>query len=216
MKITRVKGIIVSERAYKESSKLLNIITHEYGVIGVIAKGAKRLNSKFYNSTSKLIYADFQINYKENGLSTLISSDIINFYENIKKDLKCVSYAAFICELSLQVRKQNNNEKILDLLIASLDKINEGFDPIVVTNILELKYLSFLGITPNLNSCTLCSSEKILRMLYYVDISKISKIDLSDSVKREVDEFLSEYYDKYTGLYLKSKKLLSSLNNICV
>ena len=64
MEITKVKGIIISESSYSETSKLLNIFTEEYGVIGVIAKGAKRLKSNLRSVTSKLTYAFFQINYK--------------------------------------------------------------------------------------------------------------------------------------------------------
>ena len=50
-------------------------------------------------------------------------------------------------------------------------------------------------------------------MLYYVDISKISKLDISNETKKEIDTFINEYYDKYTGLYLKTKKFLKSIKN---
>ena len=52
---------------------------------------------------------------------------------------------------------------------------------------------------------------KLLRLLYYVDISKITKLDISDTVKREIDEFTNDYYDRYSGIYLKSKILLDSI-----
>ena len=64
MEIKKVTGIIVSEKEYKESSKLLNIITKEYGLISVIAKGAKNLKSKLRVVTTKLTYAEFQIYYR--------------------------------------------------------------------------------------------------------------------------------------------------------
>ena len=51
-------------------------------------------------------------------------------------------------------------------------------------------------------------------MFYYVDISKISKLDISTSVKNGIDKFLDEYYDDYTGLYLKSKQFLKDLTKI--
>ena len=115
----------------------------------------------------------------------------------------------------------------------------------IITNILELKYLDYLGIKPELNSCAVCGSTKVLtvstnkggfvctnchrnekivdkktikvlRMLYYVDISKISKIELNDNTKEEIDTFINEYYDKYTGLYLKSKKFLKSIKNVYI
>ena len=53
-------------------------------------------------------------------------------------------------------------------------------------------------------------------MLYYVDISKISKLDISDKCKKEINVFLDLYYDRYTGLYLKSKDFLKNLNKVVV
>lgn len=242
MEIKKVVGIVVSENPYKESSKLLNIVTEDLGLVSVIAKGAKGLKSKLRSVTTKLTYAEFQIYYKEGKLSTLVCADIIDPFMNIKSDLLKISYASFITELSMQVMKQTTDKNIFNLLVESLLKIEEGYDPIIITNILELKYLSYLGIMPNLNSCACCGKDKILtvstekggfvcnnchtnekivnsktlkilRMLYYVDISKISKIEVKDDIKNEIDEFINEYYDRYTGLYLKTKKFLKNVKN---
>ena len=49
-------------------------------------------------------------------------------------------------------------------------------------------------------------------MFYYVDISKISSLDISNKIKLEINSFLDEYYDLYTGIYLKSKKFILELN----
>lgn len=242
MEIKKVVGIVVSENPYKESSKLLNIVTEDLGLISVIAKGAKGLKSKLRSVTTKLTYAEFQIYYKEGKLSTLVCADVINPLINIKSDLLKISYTSFITELSMQVMKQTTDKNIFNLLVESLLKIEDGYDPIIITNILELKYLSYLGIMPNLNSCSVCGKDKILtvstekggfvcnnchtnekivnpktlkilRMLYYVDISKISKIEVKDEIKNEIDEFINEYYDRYTGLYLKNKKFLKNVKN---
>ena len=51
-------------------------------------------------------------------------------------------------------------------------------------------------------------------MLKYVDISKITKINISDEVKNEINNFIDDYYDRYTGLYLKSKEFLKKLIKI--
>ena len=113
----------------------------------------------------------------------------------------------------------------------------------VITNILELKYLSFLGVSPKLNGCVVCGNEnvvsisaykggyvcknhvdndyivssktiKLIKLLEYVDISKITKLDVSQNVKKEINDFLDEYYDRYTGLYLKSKIFLKKIINL--
>ena len=244
MKLEEVEGIIASETNYGESSKIVNVITKEKGLIGIMAKGCKNIKSPLRSVTSKLTYGRFIIYYKEGKLSTLKEVSIINSFKNLKKNIAGISYAAYLLELSEGVLKQSKNKKIFDLLINSLEKIDEGYDPLVIMNILELKYLDFLGVMPVLDECAICGSKhaivtlssyrggyvcencytnekrvsdktiKLIRMFYYVDISKISKLDISSSSKNEINIFLDDYYSRYTGLYLKSKKFIQNLQKL--
>lgn len=240
--IEKIEGIIINERDYGETSKILNLITKKYGVIGVMAKGSKTMKSELRSVSGKLTYGMFNLYYKPDKLSTLISVDVIDNFKNIRRDINMISYASFVVDLTEQVMKQNYSEDIYPLLISSLLKINEGFDPMVITNILELKYLDYLGVMPIIDACAVCGTPtsiatlssdlggylcnkcrkteplvdaktiKLIRMFYYVDIAKISQLDISDSVKKEINDFLDQYYDRYTGLYLKSKTFLKNLN----
>lgn len=240
----KIEGIVVAERSYSETSKIITIITEEFGLLGIIAKGAKTLKSPFRNATTKLTYGIFNIRYKESGLSILISVDILDSLKEIRKDIMKISYASFLSDLSEQVMKQSHHYGIFSLFKNSLIKLNEGYDPMVISNILELKYLDYLGVMPVLDECSICSSKKsivtlsvdkggyickncysnekkvsektikLIRMFYYIDIAKISKLEISPEVKKELNDFLDQYYDKYTGLYLKSKSFLHNLNKI--
>ena len=239
-----VEGIIISTTNYSETSKILNIMTKEYGLIGVMAKGARRLKSPLRSFTSNLTYANFMIYYKEDKLSTLTEVNVINHFKNIKSDINKISFATYLLELAEGVMRQNNNRQIYDLLISTLLKIEEGYDPLILMNILELKYLDFLGIMPVIDKCAVCGCKtnivtlssykggyvcrrcyngetmvsaktiKLIRMFYYVDISKISKIEISDKSKMEINRFLDDYYDRYAGLYLKSKKFIKNLQKL--
>ena len=244
MNIEEVEGIIASETNYGETSKIINVITKEKGLIGIMAKGCKSIKSPLRSVTSKLTYGTFIIYYKEGKLSTLKEVNVINSFKNLKKDISSISYAAYMLELSEGVIKQSKNTKIFDLLIESLTKIDEGFDPLVIMNILELKYLDFLGVMPILDGCAICGNPhgivtlssyrggyvcdkcytnekmvsektiKLIRMFHYVDIAKISKLDISRESKNEINMFLDDYYSRYTGLYLKSKKFIKNLQKI--
>ena len=141
-----VEGIIISEKPYGETSKIINCLTKEYGIIGIIAKGSRNLKSDLRSTTNKLIYGNFNIYYKKDKLSNLVSVDVINPFKNILKDLTRISYASFLIDLTEQVYKQCNSTDVYNLLISALVKINEGYDASVITNILELKFLDFLGI----------------------------------------------------------------------
>ena len=134
----KIEGIVVSEFAYEESSKIIKIFTSD-GIVSVIAKGAKKIKSPFFGTTNKFTYGIYNIVYKNNGLSKLVDSDILNDYRNIKKDIVKVSYSTYITELTLQVYKHEENKNIYNLYIASINKINEGYDPLIISNILKLQ-----------------------------------------------------------------------------
>ena len=133
--LKKVEGIIVSSINYGETSKIINILTKD-GMIGAIAKGAKNIKSPLRSFTINLTYGSFYIYYNDNKLSTLKSVDIIDEFKTIKKDIELISYMTFLLDLTSQVMKQNNDEEIYNLLINTLYKINDGLNPMVMTNIL--------------------------------------------------------------------------------
>lgn len=244
MAMEAVEGIVIGETNYHESSKILHLITKEYGRIGVLSKGCRSLKSKLRSVSRKLSYGVFYIHYKKEGLSTLNTVDVLDSLKNILEDIQKISYASYLLDLADQVLKQTDSQKIYPILISSLKKINEGMDPEIITNIMELKLLEDLGVRPCIDECAICGNNQqivtidafsggyickncyhnqkiydsktiqLIRMFYYVDISKISRLSIRDSIKKEISEFIDEYYERYTGLYLKSKQFLTNLKKL--
>ncbi len=239
-----VEGFIVKETPYKESSKIINVYTKEYGIIGMIAKGAKSIKNPLRALTTKFTYGQFNINYKEDKLATLISVDIIDDLSNIKNDLTLISYTTYLTELVMQVVKQSLDSEIYNIFINTILKLNQHLDPAILTNILEIKMLDYLGVSLNLDSCNKCGNTKdivtidgdiggyvckncltnqlivksntikILRMYYYVDIKSITDLKIKEETKNEINTFLNRYYERYTGLYLKSKDFLLKIKEL--
>lgn len=239
--LKEVEGFILTETPYGETSKIINVLTKEYGIIGIIAKGAASLKSKNRVATLKLTYAKFNIYYKENKLSTLVSADIINPLKNIRSDIFLISYLSYLTELTYQVVKQSNSNDIYNEFVTAVLKIEDGLDPLVITNILEIKYLEKLGVLFNLDECVICGSKtsiatisadaggfvcqkcltnevlvspkviKMIRMYFYINIESIKDIKVEESIKKTINIFLDIYYEKYTGLYLNSKNFLKKL-----
>lgn len=255
LKIVKTKGIVVTEQLYSESSKILKVFTKDYGVISIMSRGCRKPKSVFHEASNKLIYANFDISYKENGISTLVAVDIIKIFRNIVmdyRDLEKKMYAFSLVDLSLQVVGQKyiskeEVEKIYDIFSSSLCKIDEGFAPSIIFAIVKLKYLEYLGVKPSIDSCSNCGSKtnivtisamsfgyicsncyhneklvsketiKMIRMLYYVDIDRIKKLDVAEEVFKEIEEFLDDYYEEHTGVYsaIKDKyKMISKINGV--
>lgn len=241
MKIIEVEGIVVSNTSYKESSKIINIFTSEYGIIGCISKGCKSLKSKLRLPSEKFAYGVFHLYYKENGLSTLIDGDIKNYFFNIKNDIIKISYLSYLTELAVHTYKESEKNEVYNLLISSILKIEDNLNPRIITNILEIQYLNYLGINLNLDECVSCGSSKVvtlsmnkggyvcsncreneelidekvlklLRLYQYVDISKISNLDIDKNNSKIISKIIDEYYDLYSGLRTKSKKFLKEID----
>lgn len=239
--LRKVMGIIVSVTAYGETSLILNVFTKDLGVIGVMAKGAKNIKSKLRSYVMPFTFGYFYIYYKENKLSTLKEVDIIDQFKNIHEDITLISYLNYIVSLSYECYKESKVNNIFNIMIEGLKKIDDKLDPMVISNIIEVKYLDYLGVGINLDSCSICGNNKdiitislddgglicknclndqtiynikmvkLLRMYYYVDIKNIGKLDIKDDIKNNINMFLSMYYDKYTGIYLKSKNFLNKI-----
>ena len=239
--LCEVEGFILSETSYGETSKIINVWTKKYGVIGIMCKGAKSLKSKNRVSTMRFSYAKFNIYLKQGKLSTLVSADVINPLKKFRSDITLIGYLSYLTELTEQVIKQNNDSLLFDDFINSILKIEDGLDPLVITNILEIKYLEKLGVLFNLDECVVCGSKnnivtinadkggficlnclsnevivdkkviKMLRMYYYVNIKSITNIKVEDNIKNTINKFLDMYYDRYTGLYLNSKNFLKNV-----
>lgn len=237
--LKEIEGMIVREIPYGETSKIIHVYTSK-GIVSIMCKGARTLKSPFRATTLKFTYGKFYVFYKENKLSTLKNVDIINPLSKIKNDIFLLSYINYLTELTTQVIKQTTDNIYEDYIFAIL-KIESGLDPLIITNIIEIKYLDYLGVGLNLNACVSCGAKtniitidgdrggyicancyqneiivdkktiELLRMYYYADIKSISKLKISDKVKNEINYFLNTYYDRYTGLYLKSKDFLKKL-----
>lgn len=180
----------------------------------------------------------------EKNLLYLKEGQIINNFKNIKKDIFKTNYAVYLLELTSKAYKNDNNKEIYKLLISGLNKINENFNEKIIKNIIELKLLEYLGILPSIEKCVTCGNKKdiitissykggyickncvtddkiyniktikLIRMFYYVDIDRITKLEISKNIEKEIQEFLDDYYDRYAGIYIKSKTFLKELEKI--
>lgn len=239
-----IEGVVISETPFKENSKILNILTKE-GVIGIISKGCKNLKSPLRTISSKLVYGEFTIYYSESHMSTLKEGVVLNEFFHIRNDATLVPYSVYIyiTDLVKQVVKQAEASNIYELYIDTILKIEEGLNPIVMMNILEIKLLDYLGCPIELNACAKCGNtkniitidpdiggylckncytneiiydektRKMLRMYYLVDIKTVKELKIKDYVIDNINNFLTAYYDRYTGIYIHTKKFLEKTLN---
>ena len=161
MKMT-VEGIILNETNYGETSKILNILTKEYGYISVMSKGSRTIKSRLRGMSMRLVYGEFVIIYKKNGVSILQEGNILDSLKNILTDIGKMTFAIYLIDFFKSILKESFDVDMYSILKEALLKINAGFDPSLITNIVEIKLLKYLGVAPHFNNCILCGNEGII------------------------------------------------------
>ena len=231
------QGIILNSIDYKENHKILYVLS-DNGKESFLVMRAKRIKEGLLNDTQSLTVIDFEID-ERNSLSKAKNIDVINYYQNIKNDLKKFTVASYAIELIYRmVENQEHSNVLYKLLIEFLNKLETRNDERVLLLEFRIKMLFFLGIQPQFKLCCHCGNQtelvglsislgsmecvnhtssdnigltatKIINLLYNDKTLDITIDD--DNVVDELSKIVDEYYEKHQYYGLKSKIMLEKL-----
>lgn len=154
------KAFVLNSLDYKDNSKILYLYT-EKGHMSVLAHGVKKLNSinRFLSQNGNLI----SLSTSKGNFPSLREGQLINEYENIKRDIYKYTYMNHIMELVKNVISDDlNHEKMFMFLEKVFRKMDEGLESSVLSFIFELKLLHFIGYGLNFKGCNICSENDAL------------------------------------------------------
>jgi DNA repair protein RecO (recombination protein O) len=157
--LQKCEGIVIRTTDYGETNKIVTLYTREWGKVGVMARGAKKPNSRLSAISQPFTYGYYLIQ-KGSGLGSLQQGEMISSFRMIREDIFLTAYASYIVELTdkVIVDDKSPNPFLFELLYQTLHYMNEGYDLDILTNIYEMKMLNLLGLHPCLNQCSVCGS----------------------------------------------------------
>ncbi|GMB07591.1 DNA replication and repair protein RecO [Thermolongibacillus altinsuensis] len=156
----KCEGIVIRTIDYGETNKIVTLLTRQWGKVAVMARGAKKPNSRLSAVTQLFTYGYFLIQ-KSRGIGSLQQGEMIATMRNIREDIFLTAYASYIVELTDKaVEEKRPDPYLFELLLQTLTYINEGLDAEILTYIYEMKMLNVLGLYPKLDGCALCGSTE--------------------------------------------------------
>lgn len=152
-----VKGVVLREVRYKEADKILTLYTDKEGKITASAHGAYSKRSMLASATQVLTCSDFELDYR-NGRYTVKEAQIIEAFNNVKKDIADFSLGCYFAECIESFSMEDvQDERLLRLLLNSLFALDNSLYPQKqIKAAFELKLASFIGYEPDLNACNVC------------------------------------------------------------
>lgn len=163
MSVHRTEAVVLRSRKIRESSKIVVLFSQNYGKISTIAKGSLRPKSKFGSSLELFTHSSIMFYKKENrDLHTLSHSEIVDPFDNIKKDFVKLAYASVAAEIVERlVPQEEPNKALFALLVSALGQFAaaERSELEIVLSSYQLKMLHLIGYGPELARCVRCSRE---------------------------------------------------------
>lgn len=159
--LKEVQGIIFKRRKYKDTDLIVKIMTKNNGIISLIVKGAMRPKSKLNAATLNFSYGTYVIYTSGHGLSSLRTYKEVKQLDGIYDDLIKNAYTSFILDLIDHAFVEYQPiGKYYDLADFAIHKINEGVDPEIITQIVQMQLLTAFGVQPELRHCLICKKER--------------------------------------------------------
>ncbi|MGM9987891.1 MAG: DNA repair protein RecO [Bacillaceae bacterium] len=158
--LQRIEGIVIRSVDYGESNKIITIFSRELGKLSVMARGAKKANSRLSACTQHFTYGYFLIQ-KGKGMGTLQQGEIISTFRELREDIFLTAYASYVVELTDRGTEEGkNNPFLFELLYQTLNYMNEGVDMQVLMHIYQVKMLPVLGLYPSFDRCAHCGATQ--------------------------------------------------------
>lgn len=153
----KVCGFVLSQSDYKESDMLMQVLTKEYGIISLVGKASKKLDSK--NHFLPMCIYEFMIDYKDGKtIYSIHGSKLIkNYFEDQNIDM--MSFKNVLIEAALKNRDINTYEQLTFVF----DKINASNK-----YLLGSMFFSYLckcfGVMPTVDGCAICGHSKVVSL----------------------------------------------------
>ena len=164
-------GLVLKETRYKESDRILTILTPGLGVISASAKSSLRLKSKLFSACGLFCYSEFTLAPGRN-MYTIYEASVKNVFHGISSSIEGMSLAMYLAEMAAALTPTGQEaEQELRLLLNCLYMISEHkADLRVIKAVFELRTMSGCGFMPQLVCCRDCSAYEGER--FYLDVQE--------------------------------------------
>lgn len=162
MALVETEGLILKSYSLAEADKIVVFLTREEGLVRGVAKGAKRLKSRFGGSLEP--FSIVQVNYfqkEERELVSIRQIELVkSFFENASEP-QFLQKFSYLSELIVNFAPPHDpNERLYRMAKICLVTASEKPDSLKsIVLYFELWILRLGGFLPNWNKCDNCKTE---------------------------------------------------------
>lgn len=225
----KTTGIIIRKVDFGEADRIVTVLTDELGKIDCVAKGARRLKSKFCGRLELFYNVDITC-FQGRNLSIIKEVNLINGITDCKNvDRHRILF--YIAELTNRLIQSDQHIENAYLLLQNVLDCIENTDKYeILLHAYLIKLLTLAGFFPSWNKCATCnnslnlnkpiylstldanvvcdvcanSDDKIIKVSLVKWVNYMQNYPLLDTLKVQIDENDHQYVWQWLNGILKS------------
>lgn len=172
MNVVTTEAIVLRSYNLAEADRIVLCFTRDVGLIRGVAKGARRMKSRFGAALEPFTVIHLEFREKENReLVTITGVEIVKSNFDLASDVQCAEVLGYMGELVNEFAPPHEaNEKLFRMVSACLDAL--ALTPStakVILRYFEIWILRLAGSFPDVSVCAVCGSALTLAQPVYLD-----------------------------------------------
>ena len=158
---TVTTGLVLRVTETKEADKILTVLTPDMGKIPLIARGARRKNSRIAAASQLLAYSELTL-YKRGNWHMLDEASTLELFDGVRQDIVLLSLASYFAEAAEAVcAEETTSPEILSLLLNALYALCYLHkEPRLVKAAFQFRLMALAGFEPLASGCAVCGREE--------------------------------------------------------
>ena len=151
------RGLVLRTTEYKETDRILTVLSADHGLLTMKARGVRSNRSKLKGACQLLTYAEFTVG-EAHGFSSITEATAIEMFPELRTDIVLLSLASYFAQLAEVLSQEDAaSPALLPLILNALYALAKlKKPPQLVKAATELRLAALAGYLPELSGCCVC------------------------------------------------------------
>lgn len=205
------RGLVLRAVRYKESDKILTVLTESEGKLTLRARGALRKGGKLAAATELYTLSEMTL-FGNRGRWQLNEAQTVEQFFGLRENFASLALAAYFAEVLDTVSEEGAPDPaVLQLGLNCLYALSRALAPaVLVKAVFELRLMAITGYEPELSGCAECGKTEPERAYFYAPEGAIYCSDCVHTAPGAVTQLLPETLAAMRHIvYSQPKKIFS-------
>lgn len=173
--LTVTDGLVLREVLYRDSDKMLTILTKDRGKISASCPGARSRQGSMRAGTQLLSYSTFTL-YESRGRYSVNAAEPVELFVGLRKDILSLSLASYMAEvLEAIADEEDPAPELLTTGLNCLYALSVHKKPRdLIKAVFEMRVMMLAGYAPDVSQCSVCGESEIKYPVFNLKTGLIS------------------------------------------